>query len=83
MLRGSKSVLWRKDFCISSLVGLVAAICVVGTWGLSAYVMYNWMHQQSGHGVRFVNNKNKENDIMFNKQGNQQAENVVKKMGVM
>jgi len=64
------------------LIGLVAAICVVGTWGLSAYVMYHWMQQQSGQGIKFVNNKNKENDI-YNKQGNQQTETVVKKMGVM
>ncbi len=47
-------------------VGLMAAIGVVCAWGMGAYVMYHWMYQQSGHGIRFVQNKKVGSDTYCN-----------------
>jgi len=67
-------------------VGLMAAIGIVCVWGFGAYVMIDWMKTQSGHGVRFVQNKKMGSDTFCNglpPASRNKSENVVKMTGVM
>lgn len=63
----------------------MAAIGVICAWGFGAYVMYHWMYQQSGHGIRFVQNKKVGSDTYCNglSPNSRKSENVCNKTGVM